>query len=68
MFLATYDKVKSQWNANYIIVVEDKRTNSIVAALNAVVDKRFNHQMEWIMTAMDVLIVEHHQTSAMVNT
>ena len=68
MFLATYDKVKSQWDANYIIVVEDKRTNSIVAALNAVVDKRFNHQMEWIMTAMDVLIVERHQTSAMVNT
>ena len=63
----TFDAVKRQWNGNYVIVVEDKKTESVVAALNAAVDKRFNHQMEATVTVMDILIVNRHQSSAMIN-
>ena len=63
----TFDGVQRQWNGNYVIVVEDKKTGFVVAALNAVVDRKFNHQMESTVTVMDMLIVGRHQTSAMIN-
>ena len=64
---AAFDEVQRQQNGNYVIVVEDKRTKSVVAAFNATVDKKFNFYMECMVTAVDMLIVDRHQTSAMTN-
>lgn len=59
--------MQRQQNGNYVIAVKDKKTKSVVAALNAVVDLRFNYSMERMVTATDVLITEGHQTLAMIN-